>query len=179
MAAKNRVGFGIVAAIAALGAGLAFLLRKADTVTNPTLPNIDTGDTPAGKRAAVITAAGSQLGASDPSPYWKEVYGSYPGKAYAWCGVFALWALHVAGVTNEPWKVGIGFIFPLGLKQTPVPEPGDIAYFQKNQHHAIVAAVNSDGTVSLINGNGTGGAVTESRPDIEDVTAFYSIGTLL
>jgi hypothetical protein len=81
--------------------------------------------------------------------------------------------------TQQRPSTNIGFIYPLGLKQTPVPEPGDIAYFQKNQHHAIVASVNSDGTVSLINGNGTGGAVSESRPDIEDVTAFYSIGTLL
>jgi hypothetical protein len=62
---------------------------------------------------------------------------------------------------------------------TYVPKPGDIAYFEKNQHHAIVAAINTDGTVDLINGNGTGGAVTESRPAKTKVTAFFSIQPLL
>jgi hypothetical protein len=178
MAAKNRVGFAVAAAVAAVGLGLAAMRRKADTVNNQT-PVINHDSTAEEKRAAVIAAAGSQIGKSYPAPYWYEVYGSYPGRSYAWCGVFALWALHVAGVTDQPWKVGIGFIYPLGLRQTITPEPGDIAYFQKKQHHAIVGSVNSDGTVSLINGNGTGGQVSESRPDVSDVTAFYSIRSLL
>lgn len=131
------------------------------------------------RRAAVVAAARSQIGRTDPAPYWERVYGSYPGKSYSWCGVFDLWALHEAGLTSQNWVTGIGFIAPLGLRTTVYPEPGDIAYFSRNQHHAIVDHVNDDGTVELINGNGIGGAVTVSTVPTSSVTAFYSIQSLV
>ena len=91
----------------------------------------------------------------------------------AWCGAFALWALHKAGVArNVFWQVGNGFLshFPT----TSNPQPGDIAYFNQYQHEAVISSVTS-ATVGLINGNGTGGKVTVSTVPRSSVTAFYNV----
>lgn len=172
-----------------LGALAALLGRKESPVPfvpnkkedeEPTEPNnVMVLETNEQKRERVVQIALSQVGKNDAAVYWEDAYGTYPGPSYAWCGVFALWVLRQAGLTDAKWIVGKGFIYPLGLEVTYVPKPGDIAYFEKYQHQAIVGSVNDDGTVSLINGNGTGGAVTESRPQKSKVSAFYSIQRLL
>jgi hypothetical protein len=130
-------------------------------------------------RAKVVKAALAEP-ADTPriTTYWKDVLSTsdFTTPPKDWCGAFALWALHKAGLALDVlWKVGTGFIYPQNLPTTVIPKPGDIAYFTHNQHQAIVKSVNNDGTVTLINGNGTGGRITISNPKVSDVTAFYSI----
>lgn len=116
-------------------------------------------------RARVVAAALSQVGQSDPQKYWAEVApGVVVQKGTDWCGGFALWALHQAGLAlDRKWIFGKGFILvgPKPLPTTRSPIAGDILYANKNQHQAIVSAVNGD-VVSLVNGNGTGGRVSVS-----------------
>ncbi len=132
-------------------------------------------------RAMVVQIATAQLGRGDPAPYWEDAFGTGWASSLSWCGVFALWVLRQAGLTDAKWITGKGFIYPLKLRQTTTPEPGDIAYFEKFQHQAIVAGRNFDGTgtVRLINGNGEGGKVTESNVQLDKVTAFFSIDSLI
>lgn len=93
-----------------------------------------------------------------------------------WCGIFILWALHQAGVAKGiKWIEGKGIP---GLKTTLLPKPGDIAYFNKMNHHALVKSVDGD-YVHLINGNGMNGVVSESTTPKKNVTGFYSIESLL
>lgn len=164
---------------ALVGAMAIFSDRKGATGSNtpterPTADGPPPTLTPEAKRLEVVRIAGSQLGKDDASPYWVDAFGSYPGKSLSWCGVFALWVYRQAGLTTARWILGKGFIYPEGLKQTMNPQPGDVAYFDRNQHQAIVASVQGD-SVTLINGNGTAGAVTESTVKKTSVTAFFSI----
>ena len=152
-------------ALTALGAGVLYLKRSSLF-----------GNTEASLRGKVVQAAISQLGRSDSTPYWMNVLGT-PSKL-SWCGAFALWALHQAGLAlNKNWIPGKGFIltWPNPLPATHTPKPGDIAFFTSYQHQAVVSAVYPDGTVGLVNGNGANGTVSPSRTLASNVTAFYSI----
>jgi hypothetical protein len=176
----------LVAGLGAVSVALWAALSSRGGTTNDTTPAPplapSTGETTMTEeqyRAEVVRIAGTQIGQTDSTPYWVDAFGSYPGKSYSWCGVFALWCLRQAGITQAKWITSKGFVGPLNLKQTYVPAPGDIAYFTKNQHFAIVAAINDDGTVSTINGNGEGGAVSEGRPQKSSVAAFYSISSII
>lgn len=142
---------------------------------------------PATGRAGVVAAALSQVGASDPAKYWAS---AAPGVAVQrgidWCGGFVLWALHQAGLAlDRQWKFGLGFILvgPKPLAFTKDPKLGDVAYFDKNQHHAVISAVNGD-AVELVNGNGTAGKVSTSVISkaahlSNQKNAFFSIQRLL
>lgn len=136
---------------------------------------------PESKRQAVVFAALGEVGNGDPTKYWADVLPGVDAKGLEWCGAFALWALHQAGLAlDRRWVLGRGFILvgPHPLPQTTNPKPGDIAYFSKNQHEAIVEFV-SPGAVQLVNGNGQGGRVTVSTVPRASVTAFFSIEPLL
>jgi hypothetical protein len=176
---QNLVGWLLSAVAAAAGAVWATLAASKNNEESPTTVR-NTGRTEAEFRAEVVRIAGSQFGKSDPAPYWRDAYGPVWTPGLAWCGVFALWVLRQAGLTDAKWLPGKGFIFPLGLRLTYTPEPGDVAYFESQQHQAIVVAVNTDGTVDLVNGNGNGGRVTISeRVAKTKVTNFYSIDPLI
>ena len=75
-----------------------------------------------------------------------------------WCGGFALWCLHQAGLgLSQRWMFGpphFGFLYKLKqLTEHTLPEPGDIAYLdQPYQHHAVVERVEGD-LVHTIDGN--------------------------
>jgi hypothetical protein len=134
-------------------------------------------------RQKVVQAARSQLGSNDKAKYWAS---SLPGQNPAgldWCGVFALWSLHQAGLALDwTWELGLGFLMTAHHKLPIVstPQPGDIAYFTKNQHEAVVLSVNTvNRTVELANGNGNGGVVSPSTIPWNSVTAFFSIDPLL
>lgn len=130
-----------------------------------------------GKRGRVVQAALGELGQTDPTAYWEDTLGSAAGAPHDWCGAFALWALHRAGLAKDwRWEIGRGFLFR--LPQTNDPKPGDVAYFDRNQHQAIVASV-APGAIGLVNGNGFAGAVTISTVRPQDVTAFFSIASLV
>jgi hypothetical protein len=136
-------------------------------------------------RQKVANAAAGQMDKDDPTPYWVDVMG--PGiHPKDWCGAFALWALHQAGLAlGTKWKPTLGFLLvpPNALPQTKTPKVGDIAYFNKSQHHAVVRKVNADNTVDLVNGNGynpkiANGAKSEvapSRVPLSHVDYFFSI----
>lgn len=77
----------------------------------------------------------------------------------SWCGIFALWCLHQAGLAKGVrWITRRGFLLPEALDPiAPVgpvlAEPGDIAYFSASQHHAVVAEQLPNGRIRLVNGN--------------------------
>lgn len=132
-------------------------------------------------RSKVTAAARSQLGSSDAAKFWADASPRVNMFGADWCGAFALWALHQAGLALDwEWEPSLGFLMTKKhqLPITKKPEPGDIAYFEHNQHHAVVAEV-TDTDVTLINGNGAGGVVTEVTVPRMGVTAFFSIGPLL
>ncbi len=149
--------------LAALGIGTLLMLDQLDP-----------------RRKAVVDAALSKLGATNGNEFWADTLPGVPPSDYPkdYCGGFALWAIHQAGLgLNLDWKIGSGFLIP-NLSQTKNPKPGDIAYFAHNEHHAVVRDV-SNGSVGLINGNGAGGQVTQSIAPMSTVTAFFSLEKLL
>src|SRR5262245_28542826 len=129
-------------------------------------------------RRKVVKKAIGEVGKNDAAKYWRNVL---PGSSMFpndWCGGFALWALHQAGLAPQwNWEIGKGFLWRLPTTQNP--KAGDIAYFDLNQHHAIVRRINADNTVTLINGNGVGRQVTETVRPMASVRAFYSIQPLI
>lgn len=170
-----------IAALGAVGAGLIIFRRKvgqtvvdsATSIRNVIKP----ADTEASLRNQVVLAAASQLGKKDPAPYWINTTGIAQSPKLSWCGAFALWSLHQAGLAlDKNWIIGKGFLLtPPALPSTKTPKPGDIAYYEHFQHHAVVAGVRPDGTIDLINGNGTNASVSPSNTQASKVTAFYSI----
>lgn len=136
---------------------------------------------PVSPRLRVAQAAKSQLGRTNAAPYWADVLPGTPPSGYPkdWCGAFDLWALHQAGLAkNLNWVIGQGFLQNLSTTQNP--QVGDTAYFDTNEHHAVVTGVDrAAGTVSLVNGNGAGGAVSASVTPMSHVAGFYSIAPLL
>lgn len=161
-----------VSAFAALGIGTLYMFS---TPVDP-------------RRKQIVNAVLSQIGEKDPLPYWRDAMPNASESEYPkdWCGGFALWAVHQGGIgktlewlianPNDPKHLQ-GFLIP-NLMQTRNPQPGDIAYFDHNQHHAVVADVFGD-SVQLVNGNGVGEQVTVSSLPKQAVTAFFSIEPLL
>lgn len=135
-----------------------------------------------GGRAAVVAAARGELGPTggsavrDPDKYWAVVCPALVGSRAAWCGGFALWCLRQAGICDWNWEIGKGFASR--LRTVSLPERGDIAYFANLQHHAIVVDVGG-GLVTTVDGNQTNETVALRTRRIVDVTAFYSIGSLV
>jgi|ERR1039457_6711623 hypothetical protein len=139
------------------------------------------------RRAAVLDIAALQLGVTDPKQYWLEAFGQLPQTDYqklAWCGVFALWCLRTAGLTDWHWVSGVGFLLNHGadgLNHITLPEPGDVAYFDKPYaHHALVQECDGT-TVKLIQGNyGLPGRVAESEVNLRTKKPiFFSIARWL
>lgn len=141
------------------------------------------------RRALVVGNALSKLGVKDSTEFWADALA--PGTSTSdypkdWCGGFALWAIHGAGLGLDlNWRFQTatdarsGFLIP-NLRIVKKPEPGDVAYFEHNQHHAIVESFDPNtGLVHLINGNGANGMVTQSTVPIGGVTAFFSLDPLL
>lgn len=105
-------------------------------------------------RRKVVQAAAGEIGSGDPRAYWEDSGFTYNTdlKKRAWCGVFALWALHQAGLAlGVRWRVGAGFLSL--LPRTKAPRPGDIAYDdQPWQHHSVVESL-EQGVLTTIDGN--------------------------
>lgn len=119
--------------------------------------------------------------------YWAEVADAPVNPAHlpAWCGAFALWCLHQAGLGLElRWRFPTehssrsGFLW--ALERTAEPAAGDIAYLdQPFQHHAIVSSVDGP-LVHTIDGNqGPHAPVTVNTRPVAHWTAFFSIASLL
>jgi hypothetical protein len=130
-------------------------------------------------RQSIVEIALSEVGNNDPRPYLNDALGRY--EAVSWCGIFALWVYRRVGITDIKWATGprvYGFVYPLNLGSTIAPRPGDLAYFTRNQHHAIVAAATKD-EVTLVNGNGGEGKVTITTQLRLSVASFFSIEPLI
>jgi len=121
---------------------------------------------------------------ADPADYWavaaQQPLSTAELARLDWCGGFYLWVLKVAGIApaNVFWRFDGTGIASAKLRLTNSPEPGDLAYFKRNQHHALIEAVDGD-TIRIINGNGGGKGITRSSVSRRDVAAFYSIDPLL
>lgn len=138
-------------------------------------------------RAAVVAEAAGEIGPDTPEKrvkYWTDALGrpvTYAEIQHpAWCGIFALWCLHQAGLdTDEHWQISKGFLLqnPHPMHLTTSPQPGDIGYIASPfQHHFIVESTD-DARVHSIDGN---------QPDIRRQSrvfspkiVFYSIASLL
>lgn len=147
----------------ALGGSIALLTRKTESSL----------------RQAVINAALAEKGFPNPDKYWNDVLVDPTSKPKEWCGALILYALHKVGLgLSIKWVPGLGFLDGV-LPRTNNPKPGDIAYFTKNQHQALVKSVNPNGTITVINGNDTGGSITVKDIPRSNVAAFYSIQQLV
>lgn len=128
-------------------------------------------------RKRVVEYAISQELESDPEPYWISALGGKRSKYPPhWCGAFALASLHAAGLAADRlWVIGKGLEATLPrLTKTTDPQPGDIAYFTKGEHMAVVIG-HAEGEVSLVNGNGVGKRVIIDVRPLSSAKAFYSI----
>lgn len=161
MKLKRKVGTAVAAVCVALAAALGFRTAKRDATDY---------------RAEVVRVALSQLGRSNLTLYFEHAAPQFLGSRPSWCGIFALWALREAGLTDWVWETGRGFLYR--LPRTTEPQPGDIAYYTANQHQAIVLRNRGD-TIDVINGNGLGGVVTISSPAKSKAAAYYSIQPLI
>jgi hypothetical protein len=138
-------------------------------------------------RAKVIELASYEIGPDTQEKrvrYWSDALGRPMTYAEiekpAWCGIFALYCLHQAGLdTDEHWKIGAGFLLqnPHPMHLTTEPQAGDIGYIASPfQHHFIVESTDNL-RVHSIDGN---------QPDIRRQSrvmsakiAYYSIASLL
>lgn len=127
---------------------------------------------PPGPRGNVVrTALETVKHPPSPDEIWEDTAPTLVGTGAAYCGGFALWVLHRAGLfPGLPWEPGRGFCHR--LPRTSNPQPGDIAYFDRLQHHAVVVGIDGD-VVTTVDGNQPGIAIRKRSRD--EVTAFFSI----
>lgn len=129
------------------------------------------------RRTAIVDAARSQVGPGNVPAYWAS--SGLPADTHrAWCGAFALYCLHEAGVAlGVKWIFGIGFVGPQHLALTRNPQPGDIVYKdQPWQHYGVVASF-ENGVLKTIEGN-TPTVAEKTHTDLTGL-AFYSIDKFL
>lgn len=142
-------------------------------------------------RHQIARTAIEEEGNADHARYWLDVLD--PPQAHpkdgalrplSWCGAFALWCLHQAGVAHGiKWIPGQGFLFR--LKRTACPRVGDIAYKdQPFQHHGVVVEVGpieggKPAWVSTANGNSGptagGRVVLRFQQPLSAWTCFYDV----
>lgn len=177
---RSILAFGALAAAvsAALGylwrdVGRSSFVEQRPASSQPRSESIGSGGAEVDVRSHVAAIAREQLGRAELDRYFADAAPAFVGSHAEWCGIFALWVLHQAGLgVGIQWRIGLGFLYRLPV--TTDPKVGDIAYFTANQHHAIVVGVHAD-TVDVINGNGQGGVVSASSPLKSKAAAYYSI----
>lgn len=169
---KAVVALGAVALVGA-AAALAIKSRKSERPAQPP-PGPRTAS-----RADVVNIARAELGQRDGSKYWTEVLAAGQEKPpHTWCGAFLLWVLRVAGVTDWTYDPAGAWFFRLPITQDP--QPGDIVFFEDKRHVAMVDAVSADGQrLKLIDGAGTGGAVSTRTVDRSAPSSIVSIEPLV
>lgn len=185
-----RLSRGLLGALGVLGVlGGAAIGTRSGSSSSPASPP---GDRDAALRAAAVAAARAEFervnapGAPrvNPADYWdvaaEQSLSPAEVKSLDWCGGFYLWALKVAGVAPPTvfWRFDGTGIGSAKLRPTNDPKPADLAYFTRNEHHALIESVDGD-TVHLINGNGGGKGITRSSVSRSQVAAFYSVEPLL
>jgi hypothetical protein len=138
----------------------------------------------------VLAAAESQVGVSEEPPgsndgpqisvYRDAVAGAAPGEP--WCASFVSWAAAQAGepigsqgqgldsvkeITN--WAASTGRLLPASA----TPSPGDLILFH-DRHVGIVESVNSDGSLTTVEGN-YGNAVQYVQRSPSEATGYVQM----
>jgi hypothetical protein len=116
--------------------------------------------------------------------YWADVLPAgtplydYPKE---WCGALCLFVLHRAELALDVfWKGGFLARRCRLLHASETPQPGDMAFFERYQHHAIVEAVDAERrTFDSIDGNQAPGIVRRAARPFAAVKGFYSIDPLI
>lgn len=127
------------------------------------------------KRKQIVKIAQKEIGLARTKVYWLDTLEYDADKE--WCGSFILWVYHQAKIgLGIKWIPGVGFLDKLSI--TFNPKIGDVAYFDKNQHQALISKIDGE-MISLINGNGWNGVVSTSITHRSNITAFYSIERLI
>lgn len=139
-------------------------------------------------RLELQTVTNGQFEPAQVNGYWADVLHIKPSDPHPpeWCGAFALWCLHQAGLALElDWKFGpphYGFLYNLKpLAYGKPPEPGDIGYQdQPYRHHFVVERVEGE-TVHTIEGNqGPKHPINAgARPLHDHRVVYFSIASLL
>ena len=132
-------------------------------------------------RQKVVQVARSQIGQTCRTEYITDTCRGNPAAYHGinWCGIFCLWCLHQARLAlGWKWRLAVGFLYR--LPHTKHPQPGDIAYFTRFQHEAIVSDIADLGSeMENVNGNGANNRVTEGVRPQKDAACFFSIGPLI
>lgn len=141
-------------------------------------------------RQLVLASADDELQLSphvNVAKYWADVLHQRETAPHPpqWCGAFCLFNLHKAGLGLDLlWRFATatdkrsGFLW--ALHRTLVPEPGDIAYFEHWQHHALVRCMVGSDQFDSIDGNQ--GPVTPIKlheRSVREATSFFSIQPLI
>jgi hypothetical protein len=116
--------------------------------------------------------------------YWADVLPpGTPARDYPphWCGALCLFAIHRAELGLDVfWHGGFAARVLRQLGPGELPQPGDVAYFAKYQHHAIVEAVDAERrTFDSIDGNQGPGIVRHVGRSLSAAAAFYSLAPLI
>lgn len=116
--------------------------------------------------------------------YWADVLPpATPTRDYPpqWCGAFCLFAIHRAELGLDVfWKGGFLARRCRLLGAHEAPQAGDVAFFERYQHHAIVEAVDVERrTFDSIDGNQGPGIVRHTGRPFAAVRGFYSIDPLI
>nr|WP_236669098.1 DUF4157 domain-containing protein [Aquimarina mytili] len=91
-----------------------------------------------------------------------------------WCGIFSVYAIKKAGIDLGYWQMGKGVSAFGTLQPTDNPQPGDIGYFTKQQHHCIIKAVNGDMIDSIDGNSGNFSEVKERTRPRSQFHAFFT-----
>ncbi len=94
-----------------------------------------------------------------------------------WCGIFSVYAIKKAGIDLGYWQMGKGVSAFGTLQPTDNPQPGDIGYFTKLQHHCIIKAVNGDMIDSIDGNSGNFSEVKERTRPRSQFHAFFTAFT--
>jgi hypothetical protein len=108
----------------------------------------------------------------------------YTGHALPdWCGIFALWAIKMAGLPVGTWIGGKGLgavhgFSQLDLKSGDSPQPGDVGFIDRpglgfHQHMNMIYSVNDD-TIATIDGNSNGRISGPTTRHLKDFDAFLT-----
>lgn len=133
------------------------------------------GDSVATVRERLVASARDDIGKNMRDAVWRDVGPAHVGNPN-YCGAWLLYKYRQAGLTNATWQTGLGFVYPIGLRITHDPKPGDVAYWHvPRQHHAMVASTNPLVTIDAAQSGGRVLEVSAPRP----TPVYYSIERLL
>jgi|SRR6187551_228517 len=116
--------------------------------------------------------------------YWADVLPpGTPARDYPkhWCGALCLFAYHRAELGLDVfWRGGFAARALRQLGPGELPQPGDLAYFERFQHHALVEKVDAAlHTFDSIDGNQSPGIRQRTGRPLAAAKAFYSVQPLI